>query len=366
MSARASGADNSANGDAKHRTHHDGSAGRAFTVEQKTAVLRIKRCSPTAFYEILGLEDVKTTVSDGEIKKAYRKLSLLTHPDKNGYEGADEAFKLVSRAFQVLSDPDKKSKYDKFGGDPDNRFAGSSNAGASPFSNFSRSASGAGRQGPIFEEEISPEEMFRQFFGGGFGGGGGGFGGPFGGGLFDTGPGFVFDLGGGPGIRIHQFDGGRPRRRPATAVPPGSEPAPTMSSALSSLLPLLILFILPLLSSLFSSGPAPQGPSVRFDAAIPPQTYSRTSWRMKIPYWVNPEEVEGYSNKKWKELDHTAELKFVHQLNIGCTRESETQQRMMQEAQGWFFPDEDKMTAARRMEKKDCKRLRELGYQVPN
>ena len=56
-------------------------------------MVRIKRCSPTAFYEILGLEEVKTTCSDSEIKKAYRKLSLLTHPDKNGYEGADEAFK---------------------------------------------------------------------------------------------------------------------------------------------------------------------------------------------------------------------------------------------------------------------------------
>ena len=97
MSAKASGSDAKSNGDAKHRQHHDGSSGRAFTVEQKAAVIRIKRCSPTAFYEILGLEEVKTTCSEGEIKKAYRKLSLLTHPDKNGYEGADEAFKSASR-----------------------------------------------------------------------------------------------------------------------------------------------------------------------------------------------------------------------------------------------------------------------------
>ena len=93
MSAKASGADTQANGSAKNRQHHDGSAGRSYTVEQKTAVLRIKKCQPTAFYEILGLEEVRTTCSDAEIKKAYRKLSLLTHPDKNGYEGADEAFK---------------------------------------------------------------------------------------------------------------------------------------------------------------------------------------------------------------------------------------------------------------------------------
>lgn len=70
-----------------------GSSGRAFTTEQKAAVIRVRKCNPTAFYDILGLEETRTTCSDGEIKKAYRKLSLLTHPDKNGYDGSDEAFK---------------------------------------------------------------------------------------------------------------------------------------------------------------------------------------------------------------------------------------------------------------------------------
>ena len=79
---------------------------------------------------------------------------------------------VVSRAFQVLSDPDKKKKYDQFGGDPDARFQPPPSPGhsGSPFGGFSR-----GGRGPMFEEEISPEEMFRQFFGGG-----GPFGGPFG------------------------------------------------------------------------------------------------------------------------------------------------------------------------------------------
>ena len=81
------------NGDAKNRTHHDGSSTRAFTTEQKDAVTRIRKCSPTAFYDVLGLESERATVTDGGIKKAYRKLSLLTHPDKNGYPGSDEAFK---------------------------------------------------------------------------------------------------------------------------------------------------------------------------------------------------------------------------------------------------------------------------------
>ncbi|ORY08897.1 hypothetical protein BCR34DRAFT_385755 [Clohesyomyces aquaticus] len=360
MSARASGADPGPNGDAKNRQHHDGSANRAYTVEQKAAVLRIKRCSPTAFYEILGLEEVKTTCSDGEIKKAYRKLSLLTHPDKNGYAGADEAFKMVSRAFQVLSDPDKKAKFDRFGGDPDSRFPGASAAGASPFSGFGRSNGGAQRQGPMWEEEISPEEMFRQFFGGGMGGG---FGGPFGGGIFDTGPGFVFNLGGGPGVRVHQFGGGRPRRRPNTAQPPGSEPAPSMSNALSSLLPLLFLFILPLLSSVFSGGSSETGPSMIFDGPKPPATQQRMSSRLKIPYWVNPVDVDEFSAKKWRRLDETAETKYVHQLTVNCDYEHRQQQTLFQQARGWFGDDVEKMRAAHQMKKSNCERLKQLGMQ---
>lgn len=82
---------------------------------------------------------------------------------------------MVSRAFQVLSDSDKKSKYDKFGGDPDSRQAQASSA-SSPFSGFARSQGPGGPNASMFEEEISPEELFRQFFGGGIGGGFPGFG----------------------------------------------------------------------------------------------------------------------------------------------------------------------------------------------
>jgi DnaJ family protein B protein 12 len=179
--ATTSGADTSGNGAAKSRDHNQGNQERKYTLEQKAAVLRVRRCSPTAFYDILGLEEVKATVTEAEIKKAYRKLSLLTHPDKNGHEHADEAFKMVSRAFGVLSDKDKKAKYDKFGGDPDSRFGGGAPQ-QNPFSGFagrpqsSRTASGGGGPSSMWEEEISPEEMFNRFFGGGMGGFG-----PFGG-----------------------------------------------------------------------------------------------------------------------------------------------------------------------------------------
>lgn len=76
---------------------------------------------------------------------------------------------VVSRAFQVLSDAEKKTKFDRFGGDPDSRFGSGSASSASPFGGFARSPS-SGRE-PTFEDEISPEELFNRFFGGGMGGG---------------------------------------------------------------------------------------------------------------------------------------------------------------------------------------------------
>ena len=65
------------------------------------------------YYEVLGIQK---GASDDEIKKAFRKLAMKYHPDKNpGDKEAEEKFKEVNEAYSVLSDPDKKDKYDRFG-----------------------------------------------------------------------------------------------------------------------------------------------------------------------------------------------------------------------------------------------------------
>ncbi|EEP77057.1 conserved hypothetical protein [Uncinocarpus reesii 1704] len=354
-SASASGADAKNGASARSREHKQGNQERKYTPDQKAAVIRVRKCSATAFYEILAIE---RTATESEIKKAYRKLSLLTHPDKNGYDGADEAFKMVSRAFQILSDPDKKSKYDKFGGDPENRFSGASASGSSPFSGFGGFPQGR----PMYDDEISPEELFNRFFGGGgFGGGfgGGGFG-PFGGGMFDAGPSFVFNMGGGPGIRVHQFGGARPRRRPRDANQQ-SEGASPGGFSLSQFLPLILLFLFPLISSLFSSS-TPSGPSFRFDTASPPHTLHRTTPKLKINYYLNPTEVEDYSSRKLRQLDQKVEVNYVSNLRYECENEVRTRDRMVQDAQGWFFPDVEKMKKARQLELRSCKKLESLNF----
>lgn len=182
---------------------------------------------------------------------------------------------------------------------------------------------------------------------------------PPGGGMFAGGPQFA-TFGGGPGIRIHQFGGNRPRRRPHNHA--DAEPQ-SIGRALQSLLPLVLLFLLPLLSSLFQ-GASPSGPSIRLDKAATPHTEMHTSSRLKVPYWVNPSDVVDYSARKWKELDKVAEGKIVGQLSSECEWEQAQRQRLANEAQGFFFTDMEKLDRARRMNMPSCDRLKGYGYRV--
>lgn len=167
-------------------------------------------------------------------------------------------------------------------------------------------------------------------------------------------------MGGGPGFRVHQFGGPMPRRRPRTTTAGQSEPAADGWAFVRQLLPLVLLFILPLLSSLFSGSSTPSGPSYRFDAAVHPHTMGRTTPKLNINYFVNPLDVEDYSARKFRQLDQRVEVDYVTSLRYECETEVNARERKIQEAQGWFFPDIEKMKEARAMELKSCRRLDSL------
>ncbi|HLT52288.1 MAG TPA: DnaJ domain-containing protein, partial [Flavobacteriaceae bacterium] len=113
----------------------------------------------TDYYEILGIS--KSATAD-EIKKAYRKMAIKYHPDKNPDDKEAEAkFKEAAEAYEVLSNPEKKSRYDQFG---HQAFEG---------------AGGFGGGGMNMDDIFS---QFGDIFGSAFGGGFSGFGGGFGGG----------------------------------------------------------------------------------------------------------------------------------------------------------------------------------------
>ena len=85
------------------------------------------------YYEILGVEK---TADENEIKKAYRKLAIKYHPDKNKSKSAGEAFKKVNQAFSILKDKEKRKHYDIFGTDPDQNGIQGESSDFDPFDIF--------------------------------------------------------------------------------------------------------------------------------------------------------------------------------------------------------------------------------------
>ena len=114
-----------------------------------------------SLYETLG---VSKGASSDEIKKAYRKLARKYHPDINKDPGAEDKFKEINAAYEILSDEKKRAQYDQYG---DNMFGGQ---------NFHDFARGSADMGDL-------NDILKNIFSGGFGGGGAKFSGGFGGGF---------------------------------------------------------------------------------------------------------------------------------------------------------------------------------------
>lgn len=115
------------------------------------------------YYEVLG---VAKGASADEIKKAYRKIAMQHHPDRNpGDKAAEEKFKEAAEAYDVLSNPDKKAQYDRFG-----------HAGMGGAAGGGYGGPGGMRMEDIFQNfgDIFGDDMFGSFFGGGGGGRSGG------------------------------------------------------------------------------------------------------------------------------------------------------------------------------------------------
>jgi DnaJ-class molecular chaperone len=123
------------------------------------------------YYDVLG---VSKTASAAELKSAYRKLALQWHPDRNKTPEAETKFKEINEAYQVLSDPKKKSTYDQFGhaafsgGGTPNPGAGGGNpfGGQNPFTYYYSNSGGGQPGGNPFEGFSDPFDIFEQFFGG--------------------------------------------------------------------------------------------------------------------------------------------------------------------------------------------------------
>ncbi|KAF9914150.1 hypothetical protein BX616_008858 [Lobosporangium transversale] len=356
---------------------------RDYTPEQ-VAMVKTIRSSGGDFYKVLG---VKKDATDTEIKKAYRRLALQMHPDKNGAPGADEAFKIVSKAFTVLSDPQKRAIFDQHG--PDENKNSSVNydratpTGHHPF--------GYSRRGGAYGEEISPEELFNMFFGGG------GFGTP----LHST----TFARPRAQQTHYHQqrqqhYRQQHQRQRQQRAARNNNFNNDDFGSGLGSfiqLLPFFLLILVTLTSSLFSSdssysSSSSPSNSILTDFSLRPKdqyTTARHTTIRNVPYFVNdvrfmntyfpgqqfefkstgarqmnvkPDHVtlQGlHVGPLFKRMEENVELAYLRDMQVRCKDERRKKDEARNRAMGFWGADPKLWQEAQKMGTPSCEIIRQ-------
>lgn len=289
----------SVNGDASKKSDD-------YTLEQLEAVKNIKKCKD--YYEILG---VSKEATEADLKKQYKKLALQFHPDKNRAPGASEAFKAIGNAFAVLSDPEKRRRYDQFGDE-------------NPQPRIYRDHYDYARG---FEADITPEEIFNMFFGG-FGGA---------------------SMSGGRVFMQRRHNGRRHRHQHYREE---EDNDPPLLHSLIQFLPILLLVVLSLMSSFMLQDP-PYSLSRSGSYYIPRETARR-----KINYYVQ----EGFEEKyidKIEALEKRIEEDYIGRLQSQCYRERQYREEVRARAR--FWRDDALMVRANGMQMKSCDALEKIA-----
>lgn len=277
-----------------------------YTPEQEQAVKRIKKCKD--YYEILG---VSKDATDSEIKKAYKKLALQMHPDKNKCPGASEAFKAVGNAVAVLTDPEKRKQYDLYGSDEDRL------SSHSHHHTYTRG----------FEADATAEELFNMFFGGGF-----------------------------TGSNVYVRRGGRWQRQTASSQAHqehhhNQREQQSNYTAFIQLLPILLAILLSMASSLFISDPAY---SLQSSAKYP---VLRKTHNLNIPYYVKDNFHLEYQGSV-KRLEMSVEEDYIQTLKHACYREKSYKESMIWKARN--FGDQELYHNAQNIKMPSCEQLQNL------
>uniref|UniRef100_A0A1L8DTS2 Putative dnaj-class molecular chaperone n=1 Tax=Nyssomyia neivai TaxID=330878 RepID=A0A1L8DTS2_9DIPT len=279
-----------------------------YSSDQIEAVKRIKKCKD--YYEVLG---VTKEATDSEIKKAYKKLALQLHPDKNKAPGAVEAFKAVGNAAAILTDSEKRKSYDLYGEQtPSSRSAehAAHNYSGFQFGGYSRG----------FDSEYTPEEIFSMFFGGSF-----------------------------PQQNVYM----RQRRYQRTGDNQHAQREQQNSyAALVNLLPILLLIMLSMMSSFFISDP--------IYSLQPNQKYSvqRKTANWKIPYYVKDNFHSEYQGSVSR-LETAVEEEYYQNLKHKCFRERQYRESMIMKARN--FGDANLYRKAQNTPTPSCDDLQKLS-----
>lgn len=278
--------------------------GPLYTDQQAAAVRKILNLKD--YYDVLG---VTKSATGADLKKSYRRLALQFHPDKNKAPGAADAFKAVGNAYYVLSDDDKRRRYDQFGPEE-------SQSGSTPTSK------GFGRDffPGSFEDDIDPDEIFSMFFSqGGF----------------------------------SRQSSGSGRSRAAQFFYVQEEGQSTMSEVVR-LAPLAVILILSIFTSLVAKwNESQQLYSFHKSTAYPLERFTTTT-HFRIQYYVTPtfeKDLEMFTSLESLEL--RLENQFVSELKRSCTAQQNKQKRDLASAKfhgDLYYQHEIKMRVLSRCE----------------
>ncbi|XP_029383677.1 dnaJ homolog subfamily B member 12b isoform X2 [Echeneis naucrates] len=274
---------------------------KSYSADQLEAVKRIKQCKD--FYEILG---VQKDAPEDELKRSYRKLALKFHPDKNRAPGATEAFKAIGNAYAVLSNATKRKKYDQC--EEERRHPS--------------------RQGPDngnFEPDISPEDLFNMFFGGGY-----------------------------PSSNANIYTNGRMRNQRRERRERRERQRDGGLALFVQVMPILILVIVSALSQIMVNSP-PYSLSFRPSAGY---TQKRLTENLKVPYYVGEQFSKEFAGMNLKNLERTVEDDYISNLRNNCWKEKQQKEGMLYRAR--YFGDTDLYQRAQRARTPSCAKLSEI------
>ncbi|XP_067106934.1 dnaJ homolog subfamily B member 14 [Osmerus mordax] len=283
---------------------------KSFTKEQVEGVQRIKRCKD--YYEVLG---ATKEANEEELKKAYRKLALKFHPDKNHAPGATEAFKKIGNAYAVLSNPDKRKKYDLTGGEEP---SGPGHAHGGGGFDFHRG----------FEADITPEDLFNMFFGGGF-----------------------------PSSSTHTFSSGRARySQPADQRRDRAEErADGGFSMFIQLMPIVVLILVSILSQLMVSTP----PYSLYSRPSTGQTIKRQTENLQVDYFVARDFKSEFRGSALQKIEKSVEEDYVSNVRNNCWKERQTKTDLLYAAK--VYRDDRLRKKADLMTMDNCRELDRLN-----
>ncbi|XP_053679481.1 dnaJ homolog subfamily B member 14 [Anopheles nili] len=272
-----------------------------YTTEQLDAVKRIKKCKD--YYEVLG---VAKDATDADIKKAYKKLALQLHPDKNHAPGAVEAFKAIGNAVAILTDTDKRRSYDLYGSEDHHQPTTRKTRYQYDYA-YSRG----------FETDFTAEELFNMFFGAEI-----------------------------PTQHVYT----RPRRFHRAEQQQYREPQSGFA-AFINLLPIILLIALSMMSSFFISDPIYSlTPSQKF-------TVARKTNQLKIPYYVKEHFHTEYQGSVVR-LEASVEEDYLNNLKHSCYRERNYKDTMLMKARN--FGDQELYKKAHNIKTPSCDKLQSL------